>query len=397
MSLPVLPRLTAATVAPAASDELGNHHTRVAFPRRLDRSLYRASFTALSGCATRWRARRIRPNLLPLCEVVQIGTQPVGSPAVGDISGPGIRTSQLCVPQSRIGSNLYGGLPRIPMAWRQRWCAPLERDEACLQIRCQVGILERESNGREACRIAARLDEANEATSAINACLVLPAPHEVAVAGKIGSGILGLARSSHQRGLRSQVAGFGLGRRRGHFSTRFRPGQCHIVENRGLANESAASGRRARPAAPMAVDHSPSNAKRLGVRLAVYQRRTSILACPTAQTHIKPVALKAGLPSIGWHSFRHTVSAWGKEAGLELEDVKTLSRHENIANHLGDLWGFGPRSEATDSAKADQSRQSAGSRDNSVKGRDPYLSHEPFRNCLQPTERMVPQVGLEST
>jgi hypothetical protein len=73
--------------------ERGNHHTRVAFPRRLDRSLHRASFTALSGCATRWRARRIRPNLLPLCEVVQIGTQPVGSPAVGDMSGPGIRTA----------------------------------------------------------------------------------------------------------------------------------------------------------------------------------------------------------------------------------------------------------------------------------------------------------------
>lgn len=38
------------------------------------------------------------------------------------------------------------------------------------------------------------------------------------------------------------------------------------------------------------------------------------------KAHIKPVALKAGLPSIGWHSFRHTVSAWGKEAGLQLED-----------------------------------------------------------------------------
>lgn len=49
------------------------------------------------------------------------------------------------------------------------------------------------------------------------------------------------------------------------------------------------------------------------------------------KTHIKPVALAAGLPSIGWHSFRHTVSAWGKEAGLELEDVKTLLRHEDIA------------------------------------------------------------------
>jgi integrase len=49
------------------------------------------------------------------------------------------------------------------------------------------------------------------------------------------------------------------------------------------------------------------------------------------KTHIKPVALAAGLPNIGWHSFRHTVSAWGKEAGLELEEVKTLLRHENIA------------------------------------------------------------------
>jgi len=57
-------------------------------------------------------------------------------------------------------------------------------------------------------------------------------------------------------------------------------------------------------------------------------------------THIKPVALAAGLPAIGWHSFRHTVSAWSKEAGLELEDVKTLLRHEDIAttsNVYGDL------------------------------------------------------------
>jgi hypothetical protein len=37
---------------------------------------------------------------------------------------------------------------------------------------------------------------------------------------------------------------------------------------------------------------------------------------------------------------KHTVSAWGKEAGLELEDVKTLLRHEDIAttsNVYGDL------------------------------------------------------------
>jgi hypothetical protein len=42
------------------------------------------------------------------------------------------------------------------------------------------------------------------------------------------------------------------------------------------------------------------------------------------KTHIKPVTLSLGLPDIGWHSFRHTVSAWGKEAGLELEELKTL-------------------------------------------------------------------------
>ena len=47
--------------------------------------------------------------------------------------------------------------------------------------------------------------------------------------------------------------------------------------------------------------------------------------------HIKPVALALGLPNIAWHSFRHTVSAWGKEAGLELEEAKTLLRHENLA------------------------------------------------------------------
>ena len=52
---------------------------------------------------------------------------------------------------------------------------------------------------------------------------------------------------------------------------------------------------------------------------------------PLLKTHIKPVALALGLPNIGWHSFRHTVSAWGKEAGLELEEVKTLLRHENLA------------------------------------------------------------------
>jgi hypothetical protein len=32
------------------------------------------------------------------------------------------------------------------------------------------------------------------------------------------------------------------------------------------------------------------------------------------------------------------VSAWGKEAGLELEDLKTLLRHENITT-TSDVYG----------------------------------------------------------
>jgi integrase len=47
--------------------------------------------------------------------------------------------------------------------------------------------------------------------------------------------------------------------------------------------------------------------------------------------YVQPVALRAGFPKIGWHSFRHTVSMWGKEAGFTLEEVKTLLRHENLA------------------------------------------------------------------
>ena len=56
------------------------------------------------------------------------------------------------------------------------------------------------------------------------------------------------------------------------------------------------------------------------------------------KTNIKPVARAAGLPNIGWHSFRHTVSAWGKEAGLDLEEVKALLRHEHIAT-TSDVYG----------------------------------------------------------
>src|SRR5207253_3726707 len=78
-------------------------------------------------------------------------------------------------------------------------------------------------------------------------------------------------------------------------------------------------------------------------------------------THIKPVALAAGLPAIGWHSFRHTVSAWSKEAGLELEDVKTLASRGH-RHYFESVWGSGDESQATDSATHGRIRQAAGVR-----------------------------------
>jgi hypothetical protein len=226
-----------------------------------------------------------------------------------------------------------------------------------------------------------------QAVQLINACLVLPAPHEVAVAGKIGSGILGLARSSHQRGLRSQAAGFGLGRRHGHFSTRFRPGPYHIVENRGLANESAASGRRARPAAPMAVDHSPSNAKRLCVRLAVYQRRTSILACPTAQDSHQTGRSKSGFAEHRMAQFPPHGERLGERGRVGTGRCQNPIASREHRNHLGDLWDLGIEAKRRIQQRLINFVKEQVPATISVKDRDPYLSHEPFRNCLQPTEK----------
>jgi integrase len=46
--------------------------------------------------------------------------------------------------------------------------------------------------------------------------------------------------------------------------------------------------------------------------------------------NIQPVALALGLPHIGWHTLRHSFSAWAKEAGLPIENVKTLLRHQTL-------------------------------------------------------------------
>lgn len=55
------------------------------------------------------------------------------------------------------------------------------------------------------------------------------------------------------------------------------------------------------------------------------------------KTRIKPVAVKAGFGNIGWHTFRHSLSSWGKQI-LKLEETKELLRHENLKT-TSELYG----------------------------------------------------------
>jgi integrase len=53
--------------------------------------------------------------------------------------------------------------------------------------------------------------------------------------------------------------------------------------------------------------------------------------------YIRPTAEAAVFGKIGWHTFRHSLSAWGKEA-LKLEEAKELLRHSNVQT-TSDIYG----------------------------------------------------------
>jgi len=66
--------------------------------------------------------------------------------------------------------------------------------------------------------------------------------------------------------------------------------------------------------------------------------------------HIRPVAEKAGLGRIGWHTFRHSLTSWGKQA-LSLEETKELARHADIQTTSNIYGGL-----SLDAKRAAQSR-----------------------------------------
>jgi integrase len=57
---------------------------------------------------------------------------------------------------------------------------------------------------------------------------------------------------------------------------------------------------------------------------------------------IRPIAMRAGLGAIGWHSFRHSYSSWGKAVlGDNMVQLKDLMRHEDIAT-TANIYGVTP-------------------------------------------------------
>lgn len=56
------------------------------------------------------------------------------------------------------------------------------------------------------------------------------------------------------------------------------------------------------------------------------------------KNHIRPLALKLGLPRITWYSFRHSASQWAKSALPKAQDAKELLRHEKYST-TSELYG----------------------------------------------------------
>ena len=53
--------------------------------------------------------------------------------------------------------------------------------------------------------------------------------------------------------------------------------------------------------------------------------------------YLKPVARKHGVPTCGWHSFRHAIRSIARDVGLPLEDQRDIMRHSDtrMTEHYG--------------------------------------------------------------
>jgi hypothetical protein len=189
---------------------------------------------------------------------------------MGELWNKGIRqTSDTCRPRR---------MACIPVALAQKttWASTenralhRQRDEAHIQIRCEMGLFERKPNGRETCRIAPGFHKAIKAACTANRVRVLCPAEQTWPTREISSCFCRLAGTPHQRSLWVAMARPRLEPRSRILSTRFRSWEDHLAENGSLSYQPASARGGLGLAARVAHHHSIQSTGRLGLRFSLH-------------------------------------------------------------------------------------------------------------------------------
>ena len=134
--------------ASAAVSQSRNLQPGTADHGRTHRSLHRADTPSLSRRSSWRRAGQRGANVIPVREILSVGPEPLGSAALAGLPTAGL--------QQAGSPGRHRGMAALLMALAQepQWtCSEngslhLERDEARVQVRSEVGLLKREPDGR---------------------------------------------------------------------------------------------------------------------------------------------------------------------------------------------------------------------------------------------------------
>src|SRR5713226_2739006 len=254
-----------------------SHHSGI------DRSVYPAGASTVPRPAS-WRGTGyFRSSFIPVRKVVQIGARQMGASPLGASSHPRVRSSR--------NASRYRGLAVLPVAVSKKprrsraenRTLHLQRNEACIQVRREMGLHQRKPDGGKTCRATAWIYQTVKTACATDRSWILFSVGPAGSSRETSSGFCRLDWASYQRSVRAAVAGFEPRRRRGLFSTRFRSGKDHAPEDRSFAHEPAIARGSVGIAAPVALHHALQPTEPVSLRLALYQGAASVLAGAVAQ------------------------------------------------------------------------------------------------------------------
>jgi len=69
--------------------------------------------------------------------------------------------------------------------------------------------------------------------------------------------------------------------------------------------------------------------------------------------HVKPAAVRLGLPPVSWHDLRHTYATWGRLAGIKAEALRDQLGHASVLMTL-DVYSHAGQERAADAARIEQ-------------------------------------------